>query len=292
MSLLSPRILQRLSRSKLLVREAVASTGIGERPSRAKGAGIEFADHRQYQLGDDIRYLDQHVLARLGEHYIRQYTLYQQLPVTILLDASASMRYGQPGKFPFSRELTAALGYAALVGGDRVLVGAFSGSSLNWFTPLHGVRRAQALFAWLEQLRPRGTTDLIHTTRQAMPRLLSRGLLVIVSDWMFPGAQEALKVLRLGRQELVGIQVLAPEEEDSALLGGGEIRMVDSETGHEIEISLDPVMRDRYREHFERWRLSVRSALSDNQGLYLKVRSDDDLEQLLLRDWRMAGLIA
>lgn len=292
MSLLSPRILQRLSRTKLMVRQAVASTGVGERPSRNKGPGIEFADHRLYQLGDDIRHLDRHVFARLGEHYIRQYSQYQQLPVTILLDTSASMRYGLPDKFAFASKLAAALAYVTLVGGDRVLVGSFSGKRLDWFNPLHGVHRAPALFSWIEGLTPGGTSDLTRAARLAAPRLQPEGVLIVVSDWMVRGAQEALKVLSLLRQELVGIQVLAPEEEDSALLGAGELRLVDAETGYEVEISLDAAMRSRYREHFETWRLGVRDTLRDQQGLYLMTRSDRDLEQLLMRDWRTAGLLA
>ncbi len=66
-------------------RAATASLGIGERRSRAKGAGLEFADHRAYQPGDDIRHLDLQLHARLGEHYVRQYSVFRQLPVTVAL---------------------------------------------------------------------------------------------------------------------------------------------------------------------------------------------------------------
>lgn len=292
MSLISPELLQRLSRSKLLVRSAVASVGIGERRSRAKGVGIEFADHRLYQIGDDIRHLDRHVHARLGEHYIRQFSLYQQLPVTILLDASRSMRFGETDKFTFAASLTAALGYLSLVGGDRVLVGAFSGSHLEWFSLLHGVRRAQALFGWLERLRPAGTTALASTARAAIPRLRPNGLLIVVSDFLATGLEDALKLLRLAEQELVGVHIFAPEEEDPELLGAGELRLIDSETGSEIELSLDTAQRERYREIFANWCLDVRGAFRERNGLYLSARSDADLEQVLVREWRAAGLIA
>ena len=291
MSPLPPSILQRLTRRRLSVRHALASVGVGERRSRAKGTGIEFADHRPYQLGDDIRYLDRHVLARLGEHYIRQFSLYQQLPVTILLDASASMRFGQPDKFGVARALTAGLGYVALAGGDRVQVGAFSGDRVVWFSPLQGVGRAPAFFSWLESVSPRHVTNLTAAAQQAMERLRSRGLLIVVSDWWTPNLEAALRIFDLARQELVAVQVLAPEEEEPNRLAASDVRLVDAETGHEVELSLDAAAISRYRTDLEAWRREVRDAVQAHRGMFLSVRSDADLEQVLVHDWRVAGLI-
>ena len=87
----SPRLLQSLQRSRVLVRSAKATVGVGERRSNAKGSGMEFLDYREYQPGDDVRHLDPHLFARTGGHYVRQYAVYQQLPITIIVDGSASM---------------------------------------------------------------------------------------------------------------------------------------------------------------------------------------------------------
>lgn len=292
MSLLQPSVLQRLARRRLLVQRALASSGVGERRSRAKGVGIEFADHRPYQLGDDIRHLDRHVFARLGEHHVRQFSLYQQLSVTILLDASASMRFGQPDKFGFAKAVAAGLAYVALAGGDRVLVGAFSGDRLTWFSPLHGVNRAASLFNWLEQLEPHQTTNLPRVARLAVNRLRSGGLLVVVSDWVTPDLEAALSTFDLARQELVGVQVLAPEEEEPGLLGAGELRLVDAETGNEVDLSLEPALIERYREDLETWSREVRDAVRAHRGRFLRVRSDNDVERVLTHDWRKEGLIS
>lgn len=291
MNLLPPSTLQRLTRRRLVVRQAAASTGIGERRSRAKGTGIEFADHRPYQLGDDIRHLDRHVLARLGEHYIRQFSLYQQLPVTILLDASASMRFGQPDKFGVARALTAGLGYVALAGGDRVQVGAFSGDQVVWLPPLHGVGRAPTLFAWLKGISPHHITNLTAAAQQAIERLRPRGLLIIVSDWWMSNLEPALRIFDASQQELVAVQVTAPEEEEPERLGVRDMRMVDVETGHEVELSLDAAAISRYRRDFGVWKREVRDAVQAHRGVLLGVRSDADLEQVLVHDWRVAGLI-
>lgn len=307
MSLLPPRLLQRLTRSRLRPRRARASTGVGERRSQAKGTGAEFADYRPYEPGDDIRHLDPHVFARLGEHHIRQFSLEQGLPVTVLLDASASMRFGQPQKFAFAQSVAAALAYVALAGGDRVQVGTFAGDRVAWFAPLHGVQRAPTLFSWLERQAPRGATDLPRVAQLARSRLRQDGLLIVVSDWLTPDLEpnpaadsvsglndleRALRTFAQARQELVAVQVLAPEEEEPERLGAGGLRLLDAETGREVELALDAAIIARYREEFEGWSRGVQHAVRAHQGLFLRVRSDADLERLLTRDLRNAGLLA
>ena len=291
MSLLAPSLLQKLGRTRLNPRRAVASSGIGERRSRAKGVGIEFEDHRQYQMGDDIRHLDRHVHGRLGQHVVKQFAAYQQLPVTILLDASASMGYGAPQKLASAKALAAGLAYAGLAGGDQVLIGAFAGAKLEWHSRVQGPSRLASVVPWLEALNPVSVTDLARTARSARPRLMSEGLTIIVSDFMVDNVEQALSVLEGARQEVVGIHVLAPEEVEPHRLGSGDIRFIDVESGQEVETSLDETMYARYREELEAWSLELRDLLHNHRGRYLRVRSDDDLEQIFLREWRTEGLI-
>jgi uncharacterized protein (DUF58 family) len=112
----SPRLLQSLRRSRLLVRSAKATTGIGERRSKAKGSGLEFLDYREYQPGDDVRHLDPHLFVRTGAHYVRQYAVYQQLPITIIVDGSASMNFSTPSKFDVAVGVASALAFIGLSG--------------------------------------------------------------------------------------------------------------------------------------------------------------------------------
>jgi uncharacterized protein (DUF58 family) len=292
MSLLPPALLQKLGRTRLAVRHATASTGIGERRSKAVGSGIEFADHRTYQFGDDIRQLDPHLLARLGRHYVRQYSVSQALPVTILLDTSRSMHCGQPSKFDFARSLAAGLAYAGLAGGDQVLVGAFSGGRVNWHHRLQGAARTANLMAWLGRLQSEGATDLHRAVRAALPRIgRAEGLTIIISDWFVDGIPEALTALRTTGQEIVAVHLLAPEEVEPERLGVGDVRFLDAETGHEIEATLDAGTHAMYRERLERWEAELRDQVRSRHGRYVRVRSDDDLEQVFLRDWRREGLI-
>lgn len=292
MTLLPPTLLQRLARSKLQVQHAVASGGVGERRSKAKGLGIEFADHRPYQLGDDIRHLDRHVYARLGEHHVRQFSVYQQLPVTILLDASASMGTGQPPKFALARQIAGALAYVALAGSDRVRVGAFAAGRVSWFRNLESVRLAPALFEWLSALRPDGETGLATATRQVVERLRPESLLIVVSDLMLDDLPGAMRMLSQVPHELMVVHVVAPDEADPALLGTGEVTLLDAETGQEVDIALDPDTVDRYRGEYEQWRERQQAEVRRHLGRYLDVRSDAPIERVMMRDWRAAGVVA
>lgn len=290
--LLSPELLQSLARSRLRVRVALPSGGIGDRRSKAKGAGIEFADHRPYHIGDDIRYLDRHVHARLGEHYIREFSMYEQLPITVLLDASSSMDFGAPSKFRFASQLTGALAYVGLVGNDRVQAAAFHGEEVHWYRTLHGVRTAKGLFSWLERCEPGGVTAFAMAARAVANRLSPGGLLVVVSDFMADDVESAFRIFGQLEQELVAVHVVAAEELDPSVLGDGDVTLVDVETGLEVDVSLSNETMDRYRVEIKAWRDRIRDLITKQNGRYLAAPTTSDLPRLLLNSWRTEGFIA
>ena len=287
----SPRLLQSLQRSRLLVRSAKATVGIGERRSDAKGSGMEFLDYREYQPGDDLRHLDPHLFARTGAHYIRQYAVYQQLPITIIVDGSASMNFSTPTKFDFARGLASALAFVGLTGGDTVQVAIHAGGRLLWSPLVRGARRAPVIFNWLGAQQP-GGSGFGEALASALPRLTHRGLVILISDWWLDDRDADLKVLGSLRQEIVAVHVAAPEELDPARLGVGETRFVDAESGHEVELLIDEeVLRD-YKAALAIWQDRLRQGIRRLLGRYLMVRTDTNLDRLLLQDWRRLGLIS
>lgn len=292
MSLLAPSLLQKLKRSRLKPVWATARSGVGERRSKATGSGIEFADHREYQPGDDIRHLDHHAYNRLGHHLVRQFHLYQQLRITVLVDCSASMGSGSPAKLSRAAELAGILAYAGLSGGDQVMVGAFSDGKVTWFRQLEGVQRAPLLFGWLEQLRSGGRSSIDASARASLPRLQRFGMLVVISDWLDDGLDDALSIWRGAGQELVGVRLLSPEEEEPERLGEGPVRLFDVESGHEVEISLDAEGYASYRRAVAEWTQRLRKALEGNEGRFFSVRSDEPLEEAVLTEWRVKQLIS
>ncbi len=290
-----PALLQKLARSRLLAPHVPATTGIGERRSRQKGPGLEFAEHRQYQPGDDIRYLDPHLYGRLGEHFIRQYVVYRQLPIVILIDGSASMaaRPATTGqsKFAFAVSLGAALAFIGLSGGDPVAIGVQAEGRLRWSPRVSGAGRAPVLFEWLGRCAAGGTASFREALEAARPHLSAGAMLIMISDFWVDEIEAELRGLAALRQEMLAIHVLSPEEADPAMLGRGEARLVDSESGYEVEVMLDAGTLARYSDALSEWSSTLRRAFARHQGRYLSVRSDQDLERLLLRDWRSRGVI-
>jgi uncharacterized protein (DUF58 family) len=287
----SPGLLTALMRSRLMTRRAHATIGIGERRSRGKGPGMEFMDYREYQPGDDIRHLDPHLYARTGGYFIRQHAVYRQLPVAIIVDGSASMDFGTPTKFDFARELASALAFAGLAGGDVVEVGVYAGNRLSWSPRVRGMRRAPVVFDWLAAQRP-GGSGFSGALGDALPRLAHRGLAIVLSDWWVDDPERDLKVLSAPHQEIIAVHIASPQELDPAQLGTGETRLVDMESGYEIELHIDETIIDRYRNARTAWQERLRQEITNQHGRYLPVRSDMSLDRLLLHDWRKLGLIS
>jgi uncharacterized protein (DUF58 family) len=286
----SPGLLTALMRSRLGVRRAHATIGIGERRSRGKGSGMEFMDHREYRPGDDVRHLDPHLYARTGGYFVRQYAVYRQLPIAIVVDGSASMNFGTPTKFDFALRLASALAFSGLAGGDVVEVGVYAGNRLSWSPRVRGLRRAPVIFDWLAGQHP-GGSGFVGALGEALRRLAHRGLAVLLSDWWVDNPEADLKVLGSLHQEIVAVHIASPQELDPVHLGTGETRLVDSESGHEIELLIDENVLDGYRTARAAWQERLRQQITNQFGRYLPVRSDASLDRLLLHDWRRLGLI-
>lgn len=287
----NPRFLQALGRTRLNVGRAVASSGTGERRSRAKGAGMEFADFRPYVPGDDTRHLDARLHARLGDYYVREFEVHKQLPVTVVLDASASMAFGTPEKLAAARWLANVFGYLALAGGDKVQVAFWSGSQTIVSPNFSGVGRAQRLFEWIERQQPSGNTGFEQGLADIAPKIASDGLAILISDWWMDGARELLSLIAARRAEIWAVQVLAPEELDPGSAIAGQSRLVDAESGQELALDLDERTRHDYAEALAAWRAEFETTLADLGGLFLSTTTDMDLEDYVLHHLRLRGLV-
>lgn len=286
-----PHFLQALRLSQLRIRHAAASTGIGERRSRAKGSGMEFADFREYIAGDDTRHLDARMHARHGDYYIRQYEVLMQLPVTILVDASRSMLAGDPTKRDVAVWLADTLGYLALAGGDRVQVGFWSGERLELSPRFTGASRVQRLFAWLEGRSNGGLLPFEAGLPRFAEHLPGRGLVILLSDFWIEDPVSALLPVAATGAEIWAVQILAPEEADPGRLAEGEARLTDAETGEEVLVTLDRAALVQYREALHDWQERLRTAIGDFGGRYLTLSTTADREHFVLSDLRALGMV-
>src|SRR5258708_16824451 len=152
--LLDPQFLARLEQLELVSRKIFLGRMKGERRSKRKGQSVEFADYRNYVVGDDLRFLDWNLFARLERLFIRLFFEEEDLHFYILLDNSLSMDFGTPTKLHYSRQIAAALGFIGLVNLDRVVIEAFNDRLTQSLPPLRGRRNVWRIMDFLQKIEP------------------------------------------------------------------------------------------------------------------------------------------
>jgi uncharacterized protein (DUF58 family) len=295
MALLSSELLRRLEQFQLLARRRARSSARGERRSRARGQSVEFADYRNYTVGDDLRYLDWNLYGRLDRLFLKLYEEERELPVRVFLDASESMTFGQPPKFDFARQVAAAVGYVALCGFDRVSVSSFPEHAEDMaarqsLRAVRGRRSALALFSGLEGLVAQGPAQLNGALRRGAIEARRPGLAVVLSDFLDPEGYEAGLGALQGRGFQVDVvQVLAPDELNPGTYG--DLRLVDSETGAEQEVTFGRYRLAAYQQTVRNFCQRLREFCAGRGMNYFFASSDTALEDLLLRQLRQAEVL-
>lgn len=260
----------------------------GERLSRRKGLSIEFADYRDYTDGDDLRHLDWNVLARLDTPVMRTYQDEEDLAVHLLLDASASMAFGEPSKFAAAQKLACALGMVALAGGDAA-VGWHLGHRRAPESPMRGPGAFLRLVRWSEVLEPDGHLGLAESLRRFAGSGARPGLVVLVSDGLDPEVLSALRQVAGRGHEPAWVQVLAPTEVDPDL--EGDLRLVDAEGRPAVEITANVGTLREYKRRLEAHNQALEREVVRLGGRYRRVLSDEPLATVI-GDLRRAGWLA
>ncbi|MBC7221785.1 DUF58 domain-containing protein [Candidatus Bipolaricaulota bacterium] len=248
LGLLSPEELWALSRTRLSLRRA-QSLRPGGHLSRRAGTSLEFADHRPYQPGDDLRLIDWVVYARHRRLVTKVFSREVEAPLYILLDCSASMGLG--GKLLFAKKLAAALVFLAFRSGDRFGLYPFSAELQSFGRPRRGRSSLVRVFQVLVELSPAGRTDLARALGTWSERTLEPGLCLVLSDFLAPGLRQGLLALRYGRHAVAAVQILSPEDLSPPILG--EVRLLDAEEGRGKPAVVGPAARRAYQENLRRW---------------------------------------
>lgn len=247
---------------------SAANRAIGERRSKAVGAGIEFAQHRKYEPGDDLRYLDHNLYVRSGDAWIRQFHLDQRMRVSILLDATASVGV-YPEAWRCALGLAAAFGVAALNGADECRFGIMQSERVAWGPSVSRRPLLEQELERIERTSPRGGGgSLAELAAGTLEGLQDPGMLVVISDWLVEEYHEALQRWRVRGQEIVAVQVLGGAE--AGRPGSvGRLRLVDSETGEVVERRIDGDTWRRYRAAVAAWSDRVQEAVWAAEGRWL-----------------------
>jgi uncharacterized protein (DUF58 family) len=277
--------LRQLERLLLLLRSPVRGGLKGGRRSVKRGQSVEFADYRDYTLGDDLRQLDWNVYARLEKLFVKLFVEEEDVTITILLDTSASMATGRPEKLVFAKRAAAALGYIGLASEDRVAVSALGGRASRRQTPLRGSGRVFRLLSNLSAIQASpGPTDLVAAARHAAAQLHGRGVVVLMSDLLDPAADRVIRELAATRSELIVLHILSPDELDPQL--EGDLRLVDTETGAGVDITADLATLDAYRSRLAAWKESFADLAARRRASYVDLSSDVPLNDLIFAELR------
>jgi uncharacterized protein (DUF58 family) len=291
MPLLEKDFLKRLERLEIGARRVRRGVRRGERISRRRGYSVEFADHRPYVEGDDLRFLDWNVLGRLDRLMLKLFLDEEDLTVHVIVDTSASMDYGEPSKHLYALRVAAAVGYVALAGQCRVRPSILRAPDRIETTGyLRGLHSADRLFGFLEAAKPGGPNALRAGLRRFASELRPKGVLLLVSDLMDrDGVDDALSAFARNTGDLHAIQVLDPFEVDPGL--DGEFRFVDSEDGSRADVSVTPEVVQAYRRRLDAYLASVDAACRRRGIRRMQAVTSVPFEQLVLEVLRSRGLL-
>jgi uncharacterized protein (DUF58 family) len=253
--------LRRIRRIQIRTRVILESGIGGAYHAVFKGRGMEFAEVREYEAGDDIRTIDWNVTARRGSPYVKKYVEERDLTLLLLVDVSGSMTFGSQfiAKRDFAAELAAVLAFSAVANQDRVGAVLFSDRVERYIPPARGRDHALRIVRDLLATGPTGRgTDLAVALRFARGVMRRRGIVALVSDFQGEGYERALGILRR-RHDVVALHLQDPHEGD--LPDAGLVALRDPETGERrvfdladprVRRALAPAGRGRAREALRR----------------------------------------
>ncbi|WP_374473485.1 DUF58 domain-containing protein [Arenimonas sp.] len=227
----------RLKDLRLAGRRAAGGHGFGQHRSRSRGAGLEFAQYRAYEPGDELRQIDWKLYARSDRFFVRESERDSPLTAWVLVDATASMAQGdaaRPGwtRLDAARALAACVFELALRQGDRFGLAAISGDGLHLVPPGAGPRHRDRCLLELQGLRARGEWPDETRLRPLWERIGAGQLVLLLGDDFDEGAMVLMEKLSAARREVLNIQLLTAEERDFPFRGGHRFR--DPETEAEL----------------------------------------------------------
>lgn len=287
--LLDPALRSRLERLNLVSHQRIQSQWAGRHSSRAKGESLDFADHREYVPGDDFRRIDHDLWARLGVLLIRRFEAEEELPIRIVVDVSRSMDF--ESKLETARLLTGVVAYMGLAGGDRVSLYSVPGVGDRAMDRGPVGRHLSAwplLEGWIETRMAGNSLDLAAVLRTVAAGERTKGATVLISDLLDQRWERALDGLVTGAGGIV-LHVLGRSELEPEL--AGDLRLVDAETGNQVEMSTSEATLRRYRATLEGFVESA-SIRARRSGLdYLLVPATEDAPEQVLAALVRAGAI-
>lgn len=264
----------------------------GERRSKKRGESVEFADHRAYVSGDDLRHIDWNIFARLDSLFMKLFLEEEDLSLQIVIDASASSDCGEPSKFLFMQKAAMAMGYVGLVNLNRVAATAMGGDGgiSSAIRDLRGRRRTHDLARWICSIEPKGSFSFRDAAERIVMSRRGKGVMLVFSDFFFKeGFEQGLRMLVGRGYDVFVVQVLSPQEIDPPLTG--DLRLKDVEDADLAEITVSAPLLKRYKQNLDAYCGMLQTFCSRREMNYLTVRSDTPVDALVLDYLRKRGVV-
>lgn len=277
-----PALAARLGKLNFVARTAVEGFITGLHKSPHRGVSVEFAEHREYAVGDEIRHLDWKALARTDRYYVKQFEQETNLRAHILLDVSGSMDYGSGGvsKLEYGCYLSAMMAYLMARQQDQVGFVAFDGRARFHMPPGSTPAHLDELFRKLEALRPGRLTRVGPVFHELAEQIRRRGLVIIISD-LYDEPKEVMRGLRHfvhKKHQVILFHVLDPAEIE--LPFNQLLTFVDMEDDSRIQV--DPkLIREGYRAEIDAFLADYRRQCADSRIEYVATRTDTPYDVML-----------
>lgn len=282
-SFLDPRVLARISNLELLSRTVVDGFINGLHRSPYLGLSLDFAEHRAYMPGDDIRRVDWRLYARTDRYFVKEFEADTNANFVVLLDGSRSMSYAGSGipKFDYARYLAACLAYFVAEQRDRVGLAVFDEGITEWVPP--SAKHRNILLHTLERLEPgTGQGTLGPPLLRIADRLRRRGLTVLISDlYEDPEAiLEATKPLRGRGHDLIVFHLLDPTELEFPFDQAANFEEL--ETGERVPV-VPQALRERYRALIREHTETLSRRFTENRVEYALFNTGEPLDHALFK---------
>ena len=288
--LLDPQFMARLDALDILSRKILQGKLHGERRSKRRGQSVEFADHRPYVVGDDMRFVDWNIYARLDQLFLKLFLAEEDLTVHVLLDATASMAGGEPPKSRAARRLAAALSYIALVNNNRLTVSAFADGLTGQIANMRGRKYLHQMGEFLLEAPAEGSSDFDRACRQVAAGRIGSGVMIVLSDMLLKeGYADGLRRLMSGSYDLYVIQMLSPQELSPDL--SGDLRLLDMEDADEAEVTISAALLSYYKRTVSAYCNELKAFCSRRGAVYVLADSGKPVEPLVLNYLRRRGLL-
>ncbi len=266
----------KLNTLRMSIRLRMAAGMNGGRKSNAKGSSVEFSDFREYILGDDIRRIDWNAYGRFDRLYVKLFMEEKEGLFNLFLDASQSMNFGANNKAHCAQRIAGALSYVVLENSDRLFLNIMKNGGLISEKGLTGRQSFSRALEFLENADFSGEGNLLASLQKRS--LKQRGISVIISDLYTEQLESMLKYLQFKKQEVIVIQVVAPEEEHPSF--EGTVNLLDSETADGMRMTMSNALIREYTKRYNAFLHRTDALCKKYSAIYVRVNSADSLDSI------------